>query len=72
MDDFIAQFNTGEVIKPFSGAVARYHKIRIDLLQNRDDPADVGVVERRNDMEAADDGVHLLDTRDGLRLPMPR
>jgi len=43
--------------------------IRIDLLQSRDDQSDVGVVERRNDMEATNNCVHLLDARHGLRLP---
>jgi len=42
--------------------------IRIDLLQGRDNLPDVGVVERRNDMEATDNRMHLLKAGHGLRL----
>src|SRR5450830_568343 len=43
--------------------------IRIDLLHGRKDMSDVVVVERRNDMEATDDGMHLLEAGRDLRLP---
>ena len=69
VDDFVAELITGEVVKPFSGAMTGNQVIRIDLLQRRDDLSDVVVVERRNDMKAADDGMHLLEAGRDLRLP---
>ena len=69
MNDFVAQLITGEVVKPISGAMAGDQVIRIDLLHGRKDLSDVVVVERRNDMEATDDGMHLLEAGRDLRLP---
>jgi hypothetical protein len=69
VDDFIAQLIAGEVVEPISGTMAGDQVFRIDLVQSRDDLSDVGVIERRNDMEAANNGMHLLDARHGLGLP---
>jgi hypothetical protein len=54
VNDFIAQFISGEVVEAISGAMAGNQVIRIDLLQGRDDLSHVVVVVRRNDMEAMD------------------
>jgi hypothetical protein len=69
VNDFIAQFIAGEVVEAISGAMAGNQVIRIDLLQGRDDLSNVVVVERWNDMEATDNGMHLLETGYDLRLP---
>src|ERR1700677_2148553 len=69
MDDFVAELGAREVVKAVSRAMAGYQIVRIDFLQRGDDPADVGVVERRNDVETADDGMNLLHPGDRLRLP---
>ncbi len=59
----------GEVVEPISGTMAGDQVFRIDLFQSRDDLSDVGVIERRNDMEAANHGMDLPDARHGLGLP---
>ena len=69
MNDFVAQLVAGEVVEPFSRAMTGDQIIRIDLLQDRDNLPNVGVVERRNDMETTDDGMHFLNAGRDLRLP---
>jgi len=69
VNDFVAQLITSEVVEPISGAMAGDQVIRIDVLQGRNDLLDVGVVERRNDMETTDNSMHLLEAGHGLRLP---
>jgi hypothetical protein len=56
MDDLVSQLIAGEIIEPISGAVTGNQVIRIDLLQGRKYLSDVVIVERRNDVETADDG----------------
>ena len=68
VNDFVTQFIAGEVVEAISGAMAGDQVIRIDLLQGRDDLSNVVVVERRNDMEATDNGMHLLEAGRDLRL----
>ena len=69
MNDFVAKLIASEVAESISRAMAWDQVIRIDLLHGRKDLSDVVVVERRNDMEATDDGMHLLEAGRDLRLP---
>ena len=68
MNDFVAKLIASEVAESISRAMAWDQVIRIDLLHGRKDLSDVVVVERRNDMEATDDGMHLLEAGRDLRL----
>src|ERR1700722_818388 len=69
MNDLVTHRITSEVVETISRTMPRDQIIWVDLLQAGDDLVDVSVVQRWNDMEAADDGVHLLDSGRGLRLP---
>src|SRR5512133_2330206 len=66
VDDFVGHLSPDQVVKSFACTVARYQIIDIDLLERRDDLPDVIVAQRRHDVEAADERMHLLDARSGL------
>jgi len=61
MDDLVAHLIAGDFEKPIPGAMPGNEIVGIDLLERRDDLPDVVVVQRRNDMKAADNSVHVPD-----------
>lgn len=61
MNDLFGHGFAGEIIKAIAGAMRRDQDIGINVLERFNCLADVVVAEGRNDMEAADDCVHLVD-----------
>src|SRR5262249_33278009 len=61
MNDLFSHGFASEIIEPVAGAMRRDQDIWIDFLECFNCLADVVVAERRHDMEAPDDGVHLVD-----------
>src|SRR5215813_2036296 len=68
LEHLTRHFPTDHVVKRLAHAVRRHEVVGIDLLECRDHLPEVVVVQRRNEMEAADHRVYLLHAGCGLGL----
>ena len=68
VDHLVAQRIARQIVKAVARAVRRDEPVGVHLAESRDGLAAIVVAERRHDMEAADDGVHLVDAGDRLSL----
>ena len=67
MHDLVAHRLPREIVETIAGAMRWDQVIRVDRFKCCDGFLDVVIAKRRNDMEAADHRVHLVDTGRLLR-----
>src|SRR5262249_28200243 len=68
VDHLVAERRTRKVVKTITCAMRGDQIVRVDCPEFLDRLVDVVVAEWRHYMEAADNGMHLVDTRGFLRL----
>src|SRR5262245_60300761 len=68
-DDLLGHLGTQKVIESLASTMTGYQIFGFNLFEGRDDLSNVVVVQWRDDVEAADESMHLLNARSGLRLP---